>query len=105
MPQSDYEAKREKRKKGKGRMEALLLARRVLKFAFAARTINFPNFRQTNPTSLVPAIRVAVKSRLPWKVRFPESRTVFSSNPGSQKYPSRYSLKVNPWQYEVFRWV
>ena len=53
MPQSDYEAKREKRKKGKGRVEALLPARRVLKFAFAARTINFPNLRQTiaNPTS------------------------------------------------------
>ena len=51
MLQSDYEAKREKRKKGKGRVEALLPARRVLKFEFAARTINFPNLRQTNPTS------------------------------------------------------
>lgn len=96
MPQSDYEAKREKRKKGKGRVEALLPARRVLKFAFAARTINFPNFRQTNPTS---STRYPGSSQILYPVksaRFPESRTVFSSNPGSQKHPSRYSLKVNP---------
>ena len=81
----------EKRNKGKGREKAVLPVRLVLKFAFAARTYNFPNFRQTGDKTphQVPAIRVAVKPRFLSRMRFSESRTVFCSNPGSRKRPSR----------------
>ena len=71
------------------------------KFIWVATISRIPNEKAKNLASHAQllassASREAVKSRIPSRyLPFPESRTVFWSNPGSREYPSR------PWSNQV----